>query len=653
MNAAALQQQAIAAGIEVAWTDAQGKPRMLSLDTIDALLHVLSPHASSDNPAFRVVTCGAPIGMPATPREAFCLDTRRHTMLAHDAHGRAHAPEQPGHYLLEVGAREVHLAVAPKRCFGVADLAARDNERAWGVSAQVYGLRRSDDGGLGDNQAVSAVGRHVAAAGGDAVALSPLHAATPPDAGFSPYSPSHRAWLDTLQMGPAQVAGTEALHDALEQSGQAQAWVQSEREPLIDWPAQDVMRHRVWTCLRERWGQQPGVRAAFEGFMRKAGDALHLHAVFAAHQRLARARGASTDWRHWDDEWSDPHSACVHEFTQRHAIAVEHECFMQWLAAQCWQHTQAQLLGSGQRIGLIWDLATGFEPGGSEAWQQRELVMEGAHIGAPPDAFNPDGQDWGLAAYAPASLQRSGYAPLRNLLDRMMSRGGGLRIDHILGWARLWFVPTGMSPRDGGYVRYPLKDLLGLLALASWQHRCLVIGEDLGTVPVDLRQTLATQGVYGMDVLQFTRDAQGAFIPPAHWRTQAVAMSSTHDLPPLAAWRAGTDLGELARVHAWNAKERNGALQRRHADIDQLDRLLQHYPANSPTHSALRAVAESAGPLALFPLEDVLAERQQPNLPGTTSSQHPNWRRRLSWRVPRLDATLRWIGRHRRVRTHD
>jgi len=653
VNAAALQQQALAAGIEVAWTDAQGQRRLLAADTIDALLHVLGPHAATAEPALRVIVAGAALGMAEPPREAFCLDTRRHVPLPRDAQGRAHAPDRPGHYLLELGSREQHLAVAPTRCFGVTDLVPRGSERAWGVSAQVYGLRRSDDGGLGDNQAVAAVGRHVAAAGGDTVALSPLHASTPPDEGFSPYSPSHRAWLDTLQIAPAQVAGTEALHDALERSGQLQAWVHGERSPLIDWQAQDTMRHRVWTCLSEGWGQQPAVRSAFEAFMREAGDSLHPHALFAAHQRLARTRGESTDWRHWDSGWGDPDSGVAQDFAQRHATAVEHECFLQWLAAQCWQHTQAQLLGSGQRIGLTWDLATGFQPSGSEAWQHRGLVMENAHIGAPPDAFNPDGQDWGLAAYAPASLQRSGYAPLRMLLDRMMSRGGGLRIDHILGWSRLWFVPAGMSPRDGGYVRYPLHDLLGLLALASWQHRCLVIGEDLGTVPVNLRQTLAHHGVYGMDVLQFTRDAQGAFVPPARWRTHAVAMSSTHDLPPLAGWRAGTDLGALSRVHAWSRHEQATALRRRHSDVEQLDRLLQDFPASSPTHAALRAVAESAAPLALFPLEDVLAERQQPNLPGTTPAQHPNWRRRLSWRVPRLDVTLRWIARHRRVRAHD
>jgi 4-alpha-glucanotransferase len=652
VTAATLQQRALAAGIEVSWTDAQGQRRTLSPDTIDALLQVLDPHPAPVHPTLRVVISGAPLEMAESPREAFSLDTHRHVALPHDAQGRMHAPDRPGHYLLDVGSGEEHLAVVPARCFGVGDLAPRDNARAWGVSAQVYGLRRSDDGGLGDNQAVAAVGRHVAAAGGDAVALSPLHASSPPDANFSPYSPSHRAWLDTLQLAPAQVAGTDALHDALEHSGQAQSWVHSERAPLIDWPAQDTMRHLAWTSLVDRWGQRPDIRPMFEDFMRRIGDGLYPHALFAAHQRLARTRGDSVDWRQWDAGWADSQGPLVRDFAQRHALAVEHECFMQWLAAQCWEQTQTQLLGSGQRIGLIWDLATGFDPGGSEAWQHRGLVVEGAHIGAPPDAFNPDGQDWGLAAYAPHSLQSSGYAPLRTLLDRLMSRGGGLRIDHILGWSRLWFVPAGMSPRDGGYVRYPLHDLLGLLALASWQHRCLVIGEDLGTVPADLRQTLASRGVYGMDVLQFTRDPRGSFIPPSRWRAQAVAMSSTHDLPPLAGWRAGTDLDALARAHAWNGREQTEALQRRHADMVELDHLLEQFPASTTGHAALRAVAESAAPLALFPLEDVLGEREQPNLPGTTASQHPNWRRRLNWRVPLLDATLGWIARHRRVRVH-
>lgn len=651
MNDATLPQRARAAGIEVAWTDAQGKPRMLSPATIEALLQALGPHATPSPPAWRVVSAGAPLGVAQPPREAFCVDTQRHLPLLCDAQGRVRAPDRPGHYVLAFGAREERLAVTPARCFGVADLDPRSGSRAWGVSAQVYSLRRPGDGGLGDSQAVAALGRHVAAAGGDAVGLSPLHAATPPGASFSPYSPSHRAWLDTLQIAPAQIAGVDALHDALQDSGQLQAWTRSERRPLIDWAAQDAMRQRVWASLMQRWGRQPKVQQAFNAFVANADDTLRLHAVFAARQRLARTRGESTDWRHAEHAWADARGPQVRQFAERHAVPVQQELFQQWLAAQCWDDTQAQLLESGQRIGLVWDLATGFEPGGSEAWQHRELVVQGAHIGAPPDAFNPDGQDWGLAAYAPAALQRSGYAPLRDLLDRLMARGGGLRIDHILGWSRLWFVPAGMSPRDGGYVRYPLHDLLGLLALASWRHRCLVIGEDLGTVPADLRRTLASHGVYGMDVLQFTRDAHGDFVPPSQWRPQAVAMSSTHDLPPLAGWRGGTDLEGLARVHAWNDRQRTTAMQQRRTDVARMDRLLQDFPARSPRHAALRAVAESVSPLALFPLEDVLAERQQPNLPGTTPSQHPNWRRRLSWRLPRLDASLRWIARHRRNRT--
>ncbi|WP_243042385.1 4-alpha-glucanotransferase [Dyella sedimenti] len=643
-----LQQRARDAGIEVSWTDAQGQPRELSPETIDALLQVLESHAPSAQPGLRVATAGAALPPACSAREAYCLDTRRHVPLARDAQGRVRAPGQPGHYQLGGLPGDGMLAVAPPRCFTAADLPG-PADRAWGVTAQVYGLRRPGDGGLGDSQAVAALGRHIAAAGGDAVGLSPLHAMSPPTADFSPYAPSHRAWLDTLQIAPAQVLGTEALHEALEHGGQTPAWARAERRPLIDWPAQDAMRQQAWDHLVQRYAGQGALQRALADFIADGGDSLRLHAIFAAHQRLARTRGESPDWRHWGHAWRDGRHAEMAAFAGRHATAVERELFLQWLAARCWDDTQAQLRAAGQRIGLVWDLAAGFEPGGSEAWRYRELVVEGAHIGAPPDAFNPDGQDWGLAAYSPAALRRSGYAPVREWLGRMMPRGGGLRIDHILGWSRLWLIPGGMSPREGGYVRYPQHDLLGLLALASWRHRCLVIGEDLGTVPADLRQVLAGHGVYGMDVLPFTRDAQGGFVPPAQWRRHAVAMSSTHDLPPLAGWRAGTDLDALARVHGWNGGTLADARKQRQHDMAKLDRLLQSFPARSPRQAALRAVAESASALALFPLEDVLAERLQPNLPGTVPSQYPNWRRRLSWRLPRLDATLRWIARHRRT----
>lgn len=644
-----LQHRARQAGIEVHWTDAHGVAHTLSDDTLAALLDVLSRHMTDEPAALEVVRTGMPLQRVTENPVLHHAQTGVAVPLATDKRGRWLAPEQPGDYVMRTsGHADRHLAVAPARCVSVADLSGDAPARDWGVALQVYGMRGDGDGGLGGSLAVGELGQRASQAGGSALALSPLHAHGPVDARFSPYSPSHREWLDTLQVAPYQVTGNDAFLDALEHSGQTAAWAREERRPHIDWPAQDRMRQAVWASLLERWGRTPDVRDRLHAFRQQGGVSLQHHAAFIARQRYAQAHGESTDWRRWPRHLH----ADLDAFANEHADEVERECFAQWLSTACWADTQRQLRAQGQAIGLIWDMATGFVPSGSEAWQHRHLLMGGARIGAPPDPFNPDGQDWGLAAYAPQALRTCGYRPIRALLSRLMSRGGGLRIDHILGWARLWVVPAGCPSREGGYVRYPLEDLLGLLALESWRHRCVVIGEDLGTVPPGLRHTLADHGVMGIDVLSFHRDPRGRYIDPSHWRSDAVAMSSTHDLPPLEAWRTSTDIDTLAHIHRWPEAQRILARSHRNADLAQLDRMLARFPARTPRQAALRAVAASPSPLALFPLEDLLGERRQPNLPGTLHHQHPNWRRRLHWRTPRLMASLRLVARYRKTRAH-
>lgn len=653
MNRSSLHQRAREAGICYQWRDTQGVSRMLADDTVQALLHALSQPPADAPAAFAIVPAGQALPADAATAALYDQQTQREYPLARDTHGRWLAPARPGYYLhRRSGRHDRVLAVAPPRCMGVDDLAEAGDMRRWGVAAQVYGLRRFGDGGLGDSLAVAELGRKIADAGGSAVGLSPLHAAGPMDVHFSPYSPSHRGWLDTLQIAPSQWVGDEAFRMALERSGQSDAWARAERRAWVDWREQDGMRRAVWRALAEHWPRSPSMQRSLQQFARDGGRSLRLHAIFAVRQRLAREQGQSTDWRRWGSAWADADGPEVARFAASHPQAVEQEIFAQWLAASCWASTREQLDAHGQDIGLIWDLATGFAPGGSEAWQNRSLLMEGVRIGAPPDDFNREGQDWGLAAFSPNALRHGGYRPIRELLARSMARGGGLRIDHILGWSRLWFVPEGRPAREGGYVRYPLDDLLALLALESWRHRCLVIGEDLGTVPGDLRKILAAHGVMGIDVLQFTRDPRGRFLDPSRWRSNAVAMSSTHDLPPLQGWRAGSDIDAMARAQHWNEDARAAARTRRMGDIAQLDRMLERFPARTPRQAALHAVAESPSPLALFPLEDVLGERRQPNLPGSTGQQHPNWRRRLNWHRPTLQSALRLIARCRKVQVH-
>lgn len=628
-----LAARARAAGIQVRWTDAQGQSRTLSARTLEGLLHAL-PHASKEEASCLVLPAGT--ALPADGAR-HALDEQERRVLLRDGY----APATPGYYAWRHRGRAVTLAVTPPRCFGLTDLAG-SSPRLWGVAAQVYGLRRAGDGGLGDSRTIGELGLEVGAAGGDALAISPLHAPAPVATLHSPYAPSHRAWLDWMQVDPATVLGEGALRDAVRAAGAAEAWQRMERARLIDWAAQYAWRRRVWWALFERQGEREPVLGALRRFVRESGAALRAHASFAAYQQWRFEHGESTDWR----DWREPRGidAALRGFARSHPPCVAFECFLQWLAAAAWSQAQRQALQAGQRVGLVWDVAAGFLPGGSEAWQHRERLVDGAQLGAPPDAFNAQGQAWGLAAYAPQGLRDSGYRPLLALLRAAMARGGGVRIDHILGWARAWLVPAGLAAHEGGYVRYPLRELLGLLALESWRHRCVVIGEDLGTVPPGLRATLARYGVLGLDVLLFTRDARGRFIDPDRWRRTAVAMSTTHDLPPLAGWREGVDLDALARAQQWPAAQRKRALALRQRDRQALDHAAAAH--GRPPRSAIAMTLHAASPLVLIPMEDALESRAQPNLPGTVH-EHPNWRRRLRWRQPRLRAALDWLARER------
>lgn len=263
-------------------------------------------------------------------------------------------------------------------------------------------------------------------------------------------------------------------------------------------------------------------------------------------------------------------------------------------------------------------------------------MLRGLVLGAPPDAFNADGQHWGIGAYSPTALRRSGFAPYIALLRAVLRDRGGIRIDHILGLLRLWVVPDGASSGDGAYLAYPLQDLLNLLALESWRHRAIVIGEDLGVVPPGIREELSRRGVMGIDVLMFTRDQEGAFVPPALWRADAVATTTTHDLPTLTGWRAGRDIDWRRTLELIQPAQAQADHQTRIRDASRLDAAVADagLGSDAPLLDALRFTASSVSPLALLPVEDALALDEQPNLPGTVEV-HPNWRRRLPDPCPR------------------
>lgn len=599
----ALQAVARSAGLITQWEDVSGRQCEVAPDVLRAVLKVLQSQSQSTSTPLHTAICGEAVVLPGTAGAACWVDeTGRQRDARQDAAGRWPVPLQPGYWHWQQGPRRIGVAVAPQKAWWPAQV-----ERGWGVAAQVYSLRSAGDAGIGDSSGCAPWLQRLYQHGGQALALSPMHAGLPPGAGYSPYSPSDRRWLDPLQASLLQAVPDAARAVLAEDSALAEAVNAATAARRIDWPGAADLKWRWLRAARLQLQQaQPGQWAEVCRWQADAGTALQDYCVLAADARSGRA---------------------------------EDHAFAQWVAQRCWTQLHSQARSNGAAIGLIADLAVGCAPHGAEARSQAHAMLAGLELGAPPDAFNTQGQAWGITGFSPLALRRQGYAPFINLLRAVMAGRGGVRIDHILGLHRLWVLPQGAAARDGVYLQFPLQDLLNLLVLESWRHQCVVIGEDLGVVPAGIRQQLAARGVLGVDVLPFTRDTAG-FLPAGRWRRDAVAMPSTHDLPPLGGWLRGRDLRWRARLG--EIEDLPAALAQRRLDAAALADLIH---GDCVEEDALGQLASTPSRLALLPLEDALGLRTQINLPGTVGG-HPNWRRRLPlhWKEADLQSRLQRIS---------
>jgi len=618
-----------AAGVRVHWHDVDGNARTVDAPSLLAVLAALDwPAATAAQrqdslqrcmegparPQLRTARAGAALMLgPANAGVAqWCDETGNTVSARRQPDGRWQCPERPGYWTLRVGEEEHAVAIAPARCFSVADATGSAQPRCWGASLQVYAGRSPTDAGIGDSRGAAAWCRRIGAAGGDALALSPLHAAGRIGHGFSPYSPSDRRFLEPVYTAPPAWTGDD----------DASQWQPAPAsDGLIDWAGSAALK---WARLAH-WQRQlqhapESVHRAFDRFRQDGGATLMQFAGFNAPAL-------------------DPPDPAL-------------QCLAQWVSHDSWASVQHRARRQGMALGLIADLAVGFDPHGAEAAAAGDTALRGLVLGAPPDAFAPQGQVWGVTSYSPDGLHRTGFSPFIALLRAVMRDRGGVRIDHILGLQRLWVVPQGAASDTGAYLHYPLEDLLNLLALESWRHRCIVIGEDLGVVPDGIRQALAERGVMGMDVLAFARDADGAFLPPNRWRSVAVATTGTHDLPTLAGWQRGEDIAVRARLGYATAEATRLAVQQRQRDVARLAHTVggEGAAADDLRMAAMAHVAAGPAPLALLPVEDALALREQVNLPGTVAV-YPNWRHRLPQPLPRrvLHASLRCFAGARDV----
>ena len=536
------------------------------------------------------------------------------------------------------------LVVCPERCAMIGDGA-----RLFGPALQLYALRSARNWGIGDFTDLAAVVELCARHGAGFVGVNPLHELfIDRPAQASPYSPSSRLTLNPLYLDVEAIPDFAECEEAREhvRSPEFQARVAALREAdLVDyagvaaakWPILPILfRHFLRTHLQPMSARGREFRAFIERERGRVFDAALFDALEAHHARLD---AGGWGWPAWGPAYRDRNSAAVDAFARDHAEDVDFHLYLQWQAELQLTHVARTAREAGMPIGIYRDLALGANPAGAEVWREPRVFAASVHVGAPPDDFNRNGQDWGLPPWIPDRLRGMAYAPWITLLRANMRHAGALRIDHVMALSRLFWIPQGSAAAEGAYVSYPLADLLALLALESVRNGCIVVGEDLGTVPDDLRRTLRSAGLYSYRVLYFERDASRTFLPPAAYPPQALVAISTHDLPTLRGFWECADLAarEALGLYATaEVRDRDHAARNddrahlRDALVGQGFAPIQQELMADDVRSIHAYAARAPCVLMSVQLEDVFGQALPANLPGTTEDQSPNWRRKIA-----------------------
>lgn len=574
---------------------------------------------------------------------------------------------EPGYHLLGAAIRwdggeldgVQRLIIVPDACWLPADAA---DWRGFGLTANLYTVRGDRDWGIGNVTDLRALMEWGAELGADFVGVNPLHALFYRGTEISPYSPVSRLYRSPLyldvtaipELDHAPVAraliAEPAFVDAMAELRES-AHVQYERIAAIQRPVLEAL-HEVFVA-RHREADTPRGRD-YLAYLETEGEALLDFATFVALDEVLTAEQGHPDWfRRWPDGLRSGAGADVPRFRAGHVELVDFHCWLQFELDR--QLAEAARAGraAGMRLGLYQDLAIGTSGGGSDAWAYPRLLLQGVSIGAPPDLLGPEGQDWGLPPLDPRRLAADGYAYWIQLLRGAFRHAGALRIDHVLGLFRQFWIPAGCSARDGAYVRFPTDELLGILALESHRNRALVVGEDLGTVPPEVPPTLARWGVLSSKVLYFERDDDGAFRPSATYDHHALATANTHDMAPLAGYWTGDELRLRAEATDVPAATLASQLEERRQAVRRLrerlaaegilaasDAELSTVELCGAVHAFLRSTPAMLVGIAL---DDLAGEAQPVNMPGLDARQFSSWTRRMRRTIAELrsDPTIR------------
>ena len=560
--------------------------------------------------------------------------------------------------------RSASSPATPRRCFMPEWM--RRGERLWGLAAQLYAVRSAGNWGIGDFTDLRRLVEQTAAAGGDFVAINPLHAmfAAEPEQ-YSPYAPSSREFLNVLYIDVSAMrsyARCRSAHQTVADPS-FQARLRGLRAAaLVDYPAISACKAHLFKILFDWFenlrASEPDDPMAvdFQRYVEKQGMPLR---HFAVYQALSCEPDFGTDWTRWPKMYRDPDGAAVTAFLARESKSVRYHAFLQWEADRQLADAASAARAAGMRIGLFRDLALGAPYRSADGWAQQRGMISDFHIGAPPDQWNDRGQDWGLAAENPLFSGPDAYRTFGRVLAQNMRHAGALRIDHVLGLNRLFLIPAGGGPADGAYLRYPAEALCGAVAETSLMQECMVVGEDLGTVPTGFRQLIGTHGILSYRLLIFATAPDGRFLAPGEYPADALVAISTHDLPTWHGFWSAHDI-EMKHDLGLYPDERayRHALALRDIDRRHLSAALEASDLASAGDSrgllplVLQFLARAPSRLLTVQLEDLSGELDQPNLPGTVDI-HPNWRRRLSHEIdeifqrPWAQASLAAVRRER------
>src|SRR4051812_36089927 len=616
--------QAKARGIQTEFLDGQGHRRVTDAAALKIILDALPPQAPGPlvgQPV--VVRSGRPsrTELPATAGLPVAWKIVANKEVIAKGESSDHAIDWPrdvplGVFRLQVSdatsAEDVPLISAPERAFG------GEFDRCWLLALQLYGVRSAHNWGMGDFTDLASLIELADHLGADGVGLNPLHALFDDRPGdCSPYSPNSRLFLNALYID------VEKLPEFQPDSETSDALASLRAGDVVDYVSVAALK---WRALRSAFATfkasaKPARQQDFDKFRAERGTLL---SHFACFEVLRHKFGKP--WWEWPEEWRQPDDAqCAALRDGADASEIEFVEFVQWTADRQLEAAADLAKQLGMKVGLYLDVAVGVQADGFDAWNEQVAISRHLGVGAPPDPLNTAGQTWGLAGFNAAGLGLESFAPYRDMLRASMRHAGAVRLDHVLGLKRLYLVPQGFSAADGVYVQMPFEALMAVTAQESQAHRCVVIGEDLGTVPEGFREQMADWGIWSYLVMMFERDERGMFRGLDYYAPNALVTFNTHDLSTYAGWRS---FGDLAQKRSLGIDPGESDADRWHALHMMSDALRHHGIDNHDLYAMIAFLSRTKSRLLAISLEDLLGVAEQPNIPGTVD-EHPNWRRKL------------------------